>query len=83
MSMTTLPTKAGSFRVERSPWLRQELLRPRVTHPPRWRLKTGSRPTGAGLNSPEESPCSRFFCLHIRRYGTQAHALTVRGRGSN
>src|SRR5436305_7390339 len=32
--VTTLPAKAGNFRAERSPWLRQELLRLRVTHPP-------------------------------------------------
>src|SRR5947209_2249957 len=32
--VTTLPAKAGSFRAMRSPWLRQELLRRRVTHPP-------------------------------------------------
>ena len=34
MRVTTLPAKAGNFRAERSPWLRQELLRLRVTHPP-------------------------------------------------
>ena len=32
--MTTLPAEAGSLRAERSPWLRQELLRLRVTQPP-------------------------------------------------